>query len=133
MHRFVPPSLTREEISWYYDQYMPDRSRRSDPRFSPLRAGNLGQLPPAFVGTVEDDLLREDAELYAARMRDNGGIIPSHVGLDGTIGGAEGRWWAGAYGWGFSPINPVTGRREDRNRIGWALAGFDNALLLTGD
>jgi hypothetical protein len=38
-----------------------------------------------------------------------------------------------AYGWGFSPINPVTGQRENRNRIGWALAGFSNALLVTGD
>jgi hypothetical protein len=27
----------------------------------------------------------------------------------------------------------VTGRREDRNRIRWALAGFSNALLVTGD
>ena len=72
-------------------------------------------------------------DAWLNRMRDNGGIIPSHVGLDGTIGGAGRKWWAGAYGWGFSPINPVTGRREDRNRIGWALPGFGNALLLTGD
>ena len=72
-------------------------------------------------------------DAWLTRMRDNGGIIPSHVGLDGTIGGADGRWWAGAYGWGFSPVNPVTGRREDRNRIGWALPGFGNALLLTGE
>src|SRR5262249_29426599 len=31
------------------------------------------------------------------------------------------------------PINPVTGRREDRNRIPRALVGFHNALLVTGD
>ena len=28
---------------------------------------------------------------------------------------------------------PVTGKREDRNRIQWALPGFNNALLVTGD
>ena len=39
----------------------------------------------------------------------NGGIIPSYVALDGRIGGAEGAWWKNAYGWGFSPVNPVTG------------------------
>ena len=72
-------------------------------------------------------------DAWLDRMRENGGIIPSFVDLDGTIGGAEGKWWAGAYGWGFSPVNPVTGRREDRNRIGWALVGFGNALLVTGD
>jgi hypothetical protein len=75
----------------------------------------------------------EYMDAWLGRMRQNGGIIPSHVGLDGRVGGAEGRWWGGAYGWGFSPVNPVTGQREDRNRIGWALPGFANALLLTGD
>ena len=34
---------------------------------------------------------------------------------------------------GFSPVNPVTGRRENRNRIPRALVGFSNALLVTGD
>ena len=67
------------------------------------------------------------------RMAQNHGIIPSFVDLDGTIGGPEGRWWKNAYGWGFSPVNPVTGRREDRNRIPRALVGFSNALLVTGD
>jgi hypothetical protein len=66
-------------------------------------------------------------------MKQNGGIIPSFVDLDGRIGGPGGRWWGGAYGWGFSPVNPVTGRREDRNRIPRALVGFGNALLVTGD
>ena len=72
-------------------------------------------------------------DAWLGRMKENGGIIPSHVGLDGKVGGADGKWWGSAYGWGFSPVNPVTGKREDRNRIGWALAGFGNALLLTGD
>jgi hypothetical protein len=66
-------------------------------------------------------------------MAENGGVIPSFVDLDGRIGGAEGKWWKNAYGWGFSPVNPVTGRREDRNRIPRALVGFNNALLVTGD
>ena len=72
-------------------------------------------------------------DAWLARMQQNDGIIPSFVDLDGRIGGPEGRWWGNAYGWGFSPINPVTGRREDRNRIPRALVGFSNALLVTGD
>ncbi len=75
----------------------------------------------------------EYMDAWLERMRENGGIIPSHVDLEGKVGGADGRWWGGAYGWGFSPVNPVTGQREDRNRIGWALPGFGNALLVTGD
>jgi hypothetical protein len=72
-------------------------------------------------------------DAWLARMKENRGIIPSFVDTDGRIGGAEGRWWGNAYGWGFSPVNPVTGRREDRNRIPRAAIGFSNALLVTGD
>ena len=72
-------------------------------------------------------------DAWLDRMARNGGVIPSFVDLDGTIGGPTGRWWGNAYGWGFSPVNPVTGRREDRNRIQWALPGFNNALLVTGN
>jgi hypothetical protein len=77
--------------------------------------------------------LVEYMDAWLDRMKQNNGIIPSFVDLDGRIGGAEGKWWTNAYGWGFSPVNPVTGKREDRNRIPRALVGFSNALLVTGD
>jgi hypothetical protein len=77
--------------------------------------------------------LVEYMDAWLDRMTQNGGIIPSFVDSDGRIGGPEGAWWKNAYGWGFSPVNPVTGRREDRNRIPRALVGFNNALLVTGD
>src|SRR5215468_9466131 len=72
-------------------------------------------------------------DAWLDRMKRNNGIIPSFVDLDGKIGGVSGTWWGNAYGWGFSPINPVTGRRENRNRIPRALVGFNNALFVTGD
>ena len=75
----------------------------------------------------------EYMDAWLDRMARNHGIIPSFVDLDGRIGGPDGKWWNNAYGWGFSPVNPVTGRREDRNRIPRALVGFNNALLVTGD
>jgi hypothetical protein len=72
-------------------------------------------------------------DAWLDRMKRNNGIIPSFVDIDGKIGGPNGKWWGNAYGWGFSPVNPVTGRREDRNRIPRALVGFNNALWVTGD
>ncbi|HLQ77298.1 MAG TPA: hypothetical protein VK210_08080, partial [Terriglobia bacterium] len=72
-------------------------------------------------------------DAWLDRMKRNNGVIPSFVDIDGKIGGPDGKWWGNAYGWGFSPINPVTGRREDRNRIPRALVGFNNALWVTGD
>lgn len=73
-------------------------------------------------------------DAWVDRMQRNGGVIPSYVDYrDGKIGGAENRWWGNAYGWGFSPVNPVKGKREDRNRIPRAMIGFQNAVLLTGN
>ena len=72
-------------------------------------------------------------DAWAQRAKDNGGIIPSKVGLDGKIGGPENKWYAGVYGWGFSPIVPMTGKREDRNRVPWCVGGFYNAYLLWAD
>ena len=70
---------------------------------------------------------------WMERMKQNNGIIPTFVDLDGKIGGPSGKWWGSAYGWGFSPVNPVTNRRENRNRMERPIIGFNNALLLTGD
>ena len=72
-------------------------------------------------------------DAWLERMKQNKGIIPSFVDLDGKVGGPDGKWWGNAYGWGFSPVNPVTGRRENRNRIPRALVGFNNALFVTGN
>ena len=77
--------------------------------------------------------IAEYMDAWLARMKENNGVIPSFVDGDGRVGGRDKRWWGNAYGWGFSPLNPVTGRRENRNRIPWALAGFRNALLVTSD
>ncbi len=80
------------------------------------------------------DWMLEYVDAWAGRMAANGGIIPSNVGPDGTIGGAAGgRWWGGTYGWGFSPKVPQTGLREDRNRVPRAVVAFMNAYLVTGD
>lgn len=72
MTRFESPFLTLEEIEWFYDQYIPDRAQRKDPRFAPLHAAHLGNLPPTFVLTAENDLFAEEAELYAARLSESG-------------------------------------------------------------
>ena len=73
-------------------------------------------------------------DAWAERARANNNVLPSNIGLDGTIGGAaDGHWWGGVYGWGFSPVIPQTGVREDRNRVPRAILAFMNAYVLTGD
>ena len=67
------------------------------------------------------DWIVDYADAWVERTRRNGGVIPSHVGLDGAIGGA-GRWWGAVYGWDhrafFRTLAPY---------------GFGNALLVSGD
>ena len=61
--------------------------------------------------------LLEYVDAWADRADANGGIIPSNVGLDGTIGGgADGKWYGGAYGWSFTieSQNPPGARMEGR-------------------
>jgi hypothetical protein len=70
-------------------------------------------------------------DAWAQRTKDNNGIIPSKVGLDGKVGGPENKWYAGVYGWSFSPIVPMTGKPEDRNRVPWCVNGLFNAYLLS--
>ncbi len=74
----------------------------------------------------------EYVDAWVERARANNNILPSNIGLDGKIGGAtDGKWYGGVYGWGFSPIVPMTGARADRNRIPRSFVGFMNAYLLS--
>ncbi len=67
--------LTREEMAWFVDTYLPNPSDRIDPRASPLLAPDLSGLPEALVVTAAFDVLRDEGEAYAARLRDAGVAI----------------------------------------------------------
>lgn len=76
----------------------------------------------------------EYVDAWLERMKANGGIIPSNIGLDGKIGSAAGgKWYGGVYGWAFSVVVPQTGQLAHRNNTYLGLTGFMNAYLLTGD
>ena len=60
--------LTRALMSWFWDHYC-DPADRTDPRASPLRADDLGDLPPALVVTAEFDPLRDEGIAYAEALR----------------------------------------------------------------
>ena len=64
--------LTRDDAMWCWDHYLPDYSRRVEPEASPLRAESLQGLPPAVIITAEHDVLRDEGEAYAVRMREAG-------------------------------------------------------------
>lgn len=55
-----------------YRAYLPDAALRLHPYASPLDSSRLGRLPPTLIITAEKDVLRAEAERYAARLTEAG-------------------------------------------------------------
>jgi acetyl esterase len=61
--------LNRGALRTYWDYYVPDVDRRSDPEVSPLRASNVTGVAPAWIMVCEFDPLRDEGIAYAERLR----------------------------------------------------------------
>lgn len=60
--------LTRRDMEWFLRQYA-DEALWTSPDISPLRAPALAGVAPAVVVAAQYDVLRDEAEAYAARLR----------------------------------------------------------------
>jgi acetyl esterase len=78
--------LSRQSMEWFWDAYAPDRGRRSEITASPNQAGpaQLRGLPPALLLVDEADVLRDEGEAYAAKLR-QAGVAVTTVRYDGTV------------------------------------------------
>ncbi len=64
--------LTAEAMRWGWDLYLTNPADRGHPFASPLRAHDLGNLPPAYIITAEYDLLRDEGQAFAERLTKSG-------------------------------------------------------------
>src|SRR3954470_12584820 len=111
--------LTAKMMEWFWDAYEPDVERRLEPFASPLRAAaeHLAGLPPAFVMVGEADVLRDEGEAYAARLRAAGTPVTT-VRYDGITHD-------------FMMLNALRDTHATHAAIAQAIAVLRNALRQT--
>jgi acetyl esterase len=66
------PVLTAADARWFMSLYAPDHADHANPLVSPIQAASLAALPPTHVITAEVDVLRDDGEAFADRLRADG-------------------------------------------------------------
>ncbi len=86
--------LDRSDGEWFCNSYLNCEADRLNPLVSPLLAPDLSHLPPALVITAEFDVLRDDGEAYAKRLKKSGvsvkytcykGMIHGFMSMDGLL------------------------------------------------
>ncbi len=66
------PWLTKQDMEWFWDMYLPSHGDRADVIATPLSAtiDQLRGLPDALLITAELDVLRDEGESYARKLQE---------------------------------------------------------------
>jgi acetyl esterase/lipase len=80
------PWLTKKAMQWFWDQYLPDVSKRADVHVSPINATSeqLKGLPQTLLFVDENDVLRDEGEAYGRKLA-AAGVRVTSVRYNGTI------------------------------------------------
>jgi acetyl esterase len=108
--------LARKSMEWFWDAYTTDPKQRAEITASPNRASieQVTGLPPTYLCVDEADVLRDEGEAYAAKLR-AAGVPVTTVRYNGTIHD-------------FMLLNSLTETCATRAAIGQASAYLRRAL-----
>lgn len=108
--------LRRDGMQWFWNQYTAEEADRAQITASPLRATTeqLAGLPPALIITAEADVLRDEGEAYAAKLRE-AGVPVTAVRYGGIIHD-------------FVMLNALRGTQAAEGAINQAVATLRSAL-----
>ena len=73
-----PAALTEAQMRWFWEQYLPAAHRGITRDYAPLQASDLDGVAPALIVTAQYDPLRDEAELYADRLKAAGVAVTLH-------------------------------------------------------
>ncbi|MBY8870561.1 alpha/beta hydrolase [Micromonospora sp. PLK6-60] len=110
------PFLTAKGMAWFWDNYAPDPQARSEITASPNLASpqDLRGLPPAYLCVDEADVLRDEGEAYAAKLR-AAGVPVTTVRYDGICHD-------------FMMLNPLKDTQAAKGATAQAIAVLRQAL-----
>ena len=86
--------LTQSMVAYFWGHYLNGAEDGRHPHASPIYAGSLAGLPPAFVITAECDPIRDQGEAYVEGLRESGvpvavkryeGAIHAFFNLGGVV------------------------------------------------
>ena len=116
--------LRRDAMQWFWDQYTSDPAERQQITAAPLRASveQLRGLPTALVITAEADVLRDEGEAYANKLR-AAGVRVTAARFQGIIHD-------------FVMLNALDETAATRGAMAlatrWLLDGFDSTKQIEG-
>ena len=108
--------LSRRLMEWFWDAYTTDPDQRAEITASPNQATaeQLSGLPPAQLIVDEADVLRDEGEAYAAKLR-AADVPVTAVRYDGTVHD-------------FMMLNSLSGSEAARGAIDQATTFLRHAL-----
>jgi acetyl esterase len=106
--------LTRGDMDWFEQHYLPPGTDRGDSRVALLEAAAFADLPPAYIAIAGFDPLRDEGEAFAQHLREAGvpvalrrhpGLVHSYANLTAICPSAKAAMLeaAGALRMGLAP------------------------------